>query len=151
MTGSSGVVVMRRTVMRAVGALAVLGLALVGCSDDDGDAANGDVDVTLSNFKIAVEPGSVPAGTVTFRVVNEGPSVHEFVVFKTDLDPAELPTNADGDVEEGEDFEPLDEIEDIADGAEPSLELDLVAGSYVLVCNIPGHYRGGMRAGFTVT
>lgn len=147
---SSGVMVMRRMLVGSVGVLAVLSLGLAACSDDD-DEATGDVDVTLSDFTIAVEPGSVAAGTVTFEVTNDGPSVHEFVVFKTDLDPAELPTNAEGAVQEDEEFEPVDEIEDIPKGAEPSLELDLEAGSYVLVCNIPGHYRQGMRTGFTVT
>lgn len=151
MASSSGVMTMRRIVMGSVVVLALLSLGVAGCSDDDDDAAGGEVDVTLSNFKVVVEPASVPAGPVTFTVTNEGPSVHELVVFKTDIDPAELPTNANGAVEEGEELDPVDEIEGIANGAESSLELDLEAGSYVLVCNIPGHYRGGMRTAFTVT
>ena len=37
------------------------------------------------------------------------------------------------------------------DGATEELTVDLEAGSYVLVCNIPAHYRQGMSTPFTVT
>jgi uncharacterized cupredoxin-like copper-binding protein len=109
------------------------------------------VDVTLSDFEIALGASSAPAGEVTLNVRNEGPTVHEFVVFQTDLAPDELPTDDDGNVAEGEDFEPLDEIEDIAVDEEPTLTLDLEAGQYVLICNIPAHYAQGMAQAFTVT
>lgn len=139
--------------MRSVGALALLGLALAACNSDaeDDSASASDVEVTLTDFKIALSSTTAAAGKVTFDVTNDGPSVHEFVVFKTDLAPDELPTNADGDVEEGEDFDPLDEIEDIEKGANPTLEVDLDAGHYVFVCNIPSHYSSGMSAELTVS
>jgi uncharacterized cupredoxin-like copper-binding protein len=54
-------------------------------------------------------------------------------------------------VAEGDDFAPVDEIEDIEKGATPKLTIDLDAGSYVLICNVAGHYRQGMRTSFTVT
>jgi len=144
---------MRRMMVRSVGALAVLGLALAACGSDDEDdsASPSGVDVTLTDFKITLSSATAAAGKVTFDVTNDGPSVHEFVVFKTDLAPDELPTNADGDVEEGESFEPVDEIEDIEEGADPSLEVDLDAGHYVLVCNLPTHYGNGMSAELTVS
>jgi len=42
---------------------------------------------------------------------------HEFVVLKTDLDPADLPVDENGVVSEaGEGFEVIDEIEDIPTG-----------------------------------
>jgi uncharacterized cupredoxin-like copper-binding protein len=31
------------------------------------------------------------------------------------------------------------------------LALDLEAGPYVLICNVPGHYESGMHAAFEVT
>jgi uncharacterized cupredoxin-like copper-binding protein len=30
------------------------------------------------------------------------------------------------------------------------LTVDLAAGSYVLLCNLPGHYESGMRTAFDV-
>jgi uncharacterized cupredoxin-like copper-binding protein len=126
-------------------------LASGGCGDDDDDGGSGDVEVTLRDFEIDLDETSAPAGEVTFDVANEGPSVHEFVVFQTDLGVDELPTDDDGNVAEGDDFEPVDEIEDIAVDAEPSLTVDLEAGPYVLLCNVPGHYAEGMVTTFTVT
>jgi uncharacterized cupredoxin-like copper-binding protein len=108
--------------------------------------------VTLQDFKIRLDRTSAPAGKVSFDVENKGPSTHEFVVFKTDLAPDALPTDANGEVDEhGKGVETVDEIEDIEKGATPSLDVDLEAGTYVVICNLPAHYRQGMRAGFTAT
>ena len=45
---------------------------------------------------------------------------------------------------------PVDEIEDIAVGATPTLTVDLAAGHYVLLCNIETHYAQGMHADLDV-
>jgi hypothetical protein len=53
-------------------------------------------------------------------------------------------------------MEVVDEIEDIPVGDQPTLNVDLEAGSYVLICNIydeaeqEAHYSLGMRTAFTV-
>ena len=133
-------------------ALAVVGISLTqtACGDDGEDDGAGRIETTLSDFHIELEETSAPAGEVTFEVHNNGPSTHEFVVLQTDLAPDELTTDENGDVAEDE-LAPVDEIEDIEEGASPTLTVDLDAGSYVLICNIAGHYRQGMSAGFTVT
>lgn len=151
----------------------VLVLLLPACgNDDDGGAtdaaasettasAEAPVAVTLQEFAVSAEPASVPTGTVTFSVTNDGPDdVHEFVVISTDLEPTELPTDKDGAVvEDGKGMEVVDEIEDIPVGESQTLSVDLDAGSYVLICNIlqkepdgtlEAHYSVGMRTGFTV-
>lgn len=141
--------------MRKIAVLMALAtglIGLVGCGDDDegGEADEGAVDVTLSDFEIELGSDSAPAGEVTFKVDNKGPSVHEFVVFQTDLADDDLPVDDNGDVAESDEFAPVDEIEDIAVDANPELAVDLDAGSYVLICNIAGHYRQGMHTAFTV-
>ncbi len=142
---------MRSTWLSGLAAVTLVALGLGACGDDDeGEGAGATVDVTLRDFEIELGETSAPAGEVTFAVTNEGPSVHEFVVFQTDLASEDLPTDDDGNVAESEDFDPVDEIEDIEDGAEPTLTVDLEAGSYVVICNIPGHYANGMYAAFTV-
>lgn len=137
-----------RKIATALVAIAALSIGLTGCSDDD--KAEGTIDVTLSDFKIELSDTSAPAGEVTFKIDNKGPSLHEFVVFQSDLELDALPTDDTGDVVEDDEFAPLDEIEDIENGASPTLKLDLTAGNYVLICNVPAHFRQGMSASFTV-
>jgi uncharacterized cupredoxin-like copper-binding protein len=128
----------------------ILGLVLVttSCSGDD----DGGVGVTLADFTITADPDSASAGDVTFDVTNDAEQTHEFVVFQTDLAPDQLPTDEGGDVDEaGEGVELVDEIEDITAGSTQSLTVNLDTGSYVLICNLPGHYAQGMHTGFTVS
>jgi uncharacterized cupredoxin-like copper-binding protein len=118
----------------------------VGCGGDEGT-----VGVTEEDFTITPDETSAPAGDVTFDVQNDAEQTHEFVVFKSDLAPDALPTDDEGLVdEEGEGLELIDEIEDIEGGSSQSLTVNLDAGSYVLICNLPGHYAQGMHAEFTV-
>jgi uncharacterized cupredoxin-like copper-binding protein len=143
-------------------ALLVLGAAACGDDDDDDDGdigGNGgptDVAVTLQEFSVNPDTTSVPAGTVNFIVANIGPEdEHEMVVIRTDLDPGDLPTTADGSVDEaGAGIEIVDEIEQFPFGETRTLTLDLAAGNYVLICNVveedEAHYTFGMRVGFTV-
>lgn len=145
----------RRRAALFVAIVGALSLVAAGCS---GDGTT--VDVTVQEFAVIPASSSAPAGDVTFDVTNEGPDdTHEFVVFKTDLAPDALPTAEDGSVdEEGEGVELIDEIEDIAVGDTPTLNVSLDAGSYVFICNIVeeeggetiSHYQQGMRVAFTV-
>ena len=116
------------------------------------------IDVALQEWAVVPSQASAPAGEITFTVTNDGPAdIHEFVVLKTDLDPADLPTAEDGSVtESGEGIEVMDEIEDIPVGETMDLTVTLAAGKYVLLCNIDdatedeAHYQEGMRTAFTV-
>jgi uncharacterized cupredoxin-like copper-binding protein len=146
-------------------------LVLIGaaCSSDDGDegaspaagatGGGGPVQITLQEFAIATVPATAAAGSVSFDIENKGPDdAHEFVVFRTDLAPTELPTLANGSVdEEGEGLELIDEVEEIEPGDSGNLTVDLDAGAYVFICNIydkkehEAHYEEGMRTAFTVS
>jgi uncharacterized cupredoxin-like copper-binding protein len=125
-------------------------LGLVSCS---GDGAGPRVE--LSEFSVNVDPATADSGEITFSVENVGGVTHEFVIVRTDLGAADLPTVEDGSVdEEGEGIEPVDEIEDIVAGDSGELTVDLDAGNYVLFCNVVDgtqvHYREGMYTSFTV-
>ena len=141
-----------------VPAAALLLLAGAGCSsnnDPSGSASSmpttGDVNSVEKDFSIALDTSTASAGALSFAVHNEGPAVHEFVVFKTDLAEDALPTSDDGTVdEEGEGVQHVDEIEDIAAGSTTSLDVNLDAGKYVLICNLPEHYAQGMHASLTI-
>ena len=139
----------------AVSMVVGLALAAASCGDDDGGdgaAADGTVSATLADYSITLDQDSAPAGDVTFEVANEAEQIHEFVVLQTDLAADALPTDDAGDVNEAGDpgIVLVDEIEDIEGGATPTLPVTLDAGSYVLICNLPGHYAEGMHTGFTV-
>src|SRR6266536_1904991 len=146
---------MKRFRARWLLAAAVVALAL-GASSCGGGGNS--VVATLSNFKIDLDKGSASSGEVTFNIKNDGPSVHEFVVLKTDIAPDQLPTTQENGVtiadEEAPGIEPIDEVEDIASGASADLKVNLQPGNYVLICNIPkdgGHYIQGMHTAFTVS
>ncbi len=104
------------------------------------------------DFKISLDATSAPAGSTTFTVSNQGPSEHEFLVFKTDLAPTDLPLNSEGNVdEEGAGVTRVDGIGGIGTGCTSALSLNMDAGNYVLICNNPGHYQAGMRVAFTAS
>jgi uncharacterized cupredoxin-like copper-binding protein len=135
---------------------AAVALAFVAGSCGGG---GGTVSVTLQEFSVGTDPTTIDAGEVDFEATNEGPDdIHEFVVFKTDLGPADLPVDENGAVvEDGEGIELIGEIEDVGVGDTKSVTLDLEAGDYVFICNIwdedeqEAHYQEGMRTTFTVS
>jgi uncharacterized cupredoxin-like copper-binding protein len=110
------------------------------------------VNVFLEDFTLRRDVDVVPAGTVRFRILNQGPTTHELSVIRTDRAPDKLPLQRDGltinEDAPGMDF--LDEAEGLDIGDRRTLALRLAAGNYVLYCNLEGHYLGGMHAAFTV-
>jgi uncharacterized cupredoxin-like copper-binding protein len=147
---------MRRFGFGSFVAAVIVGVVAAGCSSPAAAsdapsvpaAAGGSVAVQLSEWKVVAAPATAPAGSVTFAVTNTGTMIHEFVVVKTDLKGDAL-TVVDHKIDESV-LTPVDEIEDIAVAATPSLTVDLAAGHYVLLCNIETHYEQGMHADFDV-
>ena len=45
----------------------------------------------------------------------------------------------------------FDSGDNVAVGTTKLFHAALAAGNYVLVCNLPGHYKAGMHTAFTVT
>ena len=113
-------------------------------------AGSATVDVALaktSTFSLEPSVKTVPSGQVTFNVTNDGTMVHEMVVVKTDQTPQQL-MQKDGTADESTS---IGEAADIPGGGSKSVTLTLPPGKYILLCNLPGHYKGGMYATFTVT
>jgi uncharacterized cupredoxin-like copper-binding protein len=110
------------------------------------------LDVRLDDFHVRRDAAVVPAGTVSFRILNQGPTTHELIVVRTDRSPDKLPLQGDGLTvdEEGPGVHFLDEAEGLDIDDRQTLVLDLAAGNYVLYCNLEGHYLGGMYAALTV-
>jgi uncharacterized cupredoxin-like copper-binding protein len=139
--------------------IAILGLLVAACGPaaTATPAAPTAVEVTLQEWSITPSVATVKAGSVTFTAKNSGPTdQHEMVVIKTELGLLDLPTGADGKVdEEGAGVEAIGEIEEIAVGATGTVTLNLAAGRYLLICNVvdadgDAHYGKGMTTEFTV-
>jgi uncharacterized cupredoxin-like copper-binding protein len=108
-------------------------------------ATPGKIGVSMKEFSINPTGTQAPTGRVTFNVRNNGAVPHEFVVLRTDKPAGSLLKGAEAD-EAGN----VGEIGDIQPGAGKTLALKLKAGHYALICNLPGHYRAGQHADFTV-
>ncbi|MBE2319701.1 hypothetical protein DVA67_027275 [Solirubrobacter sp. CPCC 204708] len=123
-----------------VGALA---LSLVPVSSA---LAGGTVKVTMDEFTLKSSPKSVSAGKVVFDARNDGADRHELVVLRTSTAASKLPQSGGRASEKGR----VGDTGVFAGGKSKKLTVTLKKGHYVLVCNLPGHYAGGMRADFTV-
>jgi uncharacterized cupredoxin-like copper-binding protein len=88
------------------------------------------VDVAETEFKIQLPKTTLPAGSYTFDVENDGKIEHDLVV-------------KGGGVN---DKTPL-----IAAGESGLLKVDLKPGTYDLYCSVPGHKQAGMDLKLTVT
>jgi uncharacterized cupredoxin-like copper-binding protein len=110
------------------------------------------VNVRLEDFRVRLDAAVVPAGTVRFRILGQGPTRHEFIVVRTDRAPDKLPLQRDGLTvnEDAPGIELIDEAAGLDIDDRQTLVLELAAGNYVMYCNLEGHYLGGMHAALTV-
>jgi hypothetical protein len=116
-------------------------------------------DVTAVDYGFEGVPESVPAGTVSFSLTNDGTEDHEMVLFR----------KADGETRPIEELLALDEAEAeeamtfttvgfASPGATGYVATDLEAGQYAMVCFIPvggaedgpPHFTEGMVSEFEV-
>ena len=96
-------------------------------SASSGGGASTTINTTEKDFAIALDNASVPTGSVTFKISNQGPSPHNITI-------KELNKTSDTyDAGKGGDF-----------------KVDLPAGTYTVICNIPGHEQLGMHVMLTV-
>jgi uncharacterized cupredoxin-like copper-binding protein len=110
------------------------------------------VNVRLEDFRIRADAAIVPAGTVSLRIFNQGPTSHEVNVVRTDLVPDKLPLQKDGLTvdDEADGMKPVDDVGGLDIDDRKTMVLRLAQGHYVLYCNLEGHYLGGMYAALTV-
>ncbi|MBM3138820.1 MAG: hypothetical protein FJZ92_01070 [Chloroflexi bacterium] len=107
----------------------------------------GALPVEMGEFFVKAPP-SPAAGKIAFAVKNAGAIVHNFRLIKSDLAPNALPV-AGGVVDEKR-VEVVAKIDELTAGQTKSIQADVTAGKYVLICNIAGHYQLGMTVGLTV-
>lgn len=124
-------------------------LTLAACSATPAASASPTtITGTLTEFKIALDATSAPAGNVIFNVTNSGTIVHEFVILKTETLAKDLPLAGDS-VDEGA-YNAIGEVEETDPGGSGTFSATLAAGHYAIICNIPSHVSQGMVIDFTV-
>jgi uncharacterized cupredoxin-like copper-binding protein len=129
-------------------------LALTASGCGSGAAASSHsavVNVRENDFRIHVRPARIAAGRVRLIVHNRGPADHELILVRAGH--ARLPLRADGLTvdEEGLERVTVATFEPAAPPAARSVSVRLRKGTYVLFCNMAGHYMGGMRAFLVVS
>jgi len=103
-------------------------------------------------MSIRVDQSTVKAGKVTFDVTNWSRSaLHEMIIIAVDNPTAALPYDYSQARIPEDQVKMLGEVSDLQPSGSKSLEVELAAGSYLLICNLPGHYAAGMAVPFTVT
>ncbi len=138
--------------LTALTAALAASLTLAACGGDDdkdssgssGASSGGGTEYKLAEYSID-GPATLKAGKVSITAKNDGHIEHELVILKTDKKADALGSGAEVP-EDGA----VGEIEDLGAGKSESKDFDLQPGHYALICNIAGHYAGGMHADLTV-
>ena len=88
------------------------------------------IEIKLSEWSIDPKDLTVPAGKVTFHVTDGGKFTHDFAVMSNGTEIARS--------------------DKIGGGADTTFTVDLQAGTYQTLCDIPGHKAQGMQGTLTV-
>lgn len=101
---------------------------------------------------IKLDHASMPAGQITFHVVNSAMNTpHEMVLVKADSPDAKLAVDAATNRVNEKALTSEGEVGGLKAGQSGDLSVKLEPGNYMLICNVKGHYAAGMHIAFTVT
>jgi len=101
---------------------------------------------------LKLEPASVKAGATTFIVTNAAVSEeHEMIVVRLKSPDQQIPLNTSKHRVDEAKLKSLGEVSDLKPGASGEMTAKLKAGTYLVFCNLKGHYEAGMAAKLTVT
>jgi len=126
----------------------VAGLVLSSCAAPETLPPDVQLIVDMKEYSITLNAPTLKAGVVKIGIRNAGTMVHDFELIKTDLPFDKLPV--DGGSAKAKDDGLVRQLQNIAPNRVTTLEVSLAAGSYVIICNVAGHYQLGMRAALKV-
>ena len=106
----------------------------------------------MGMMSIRVDHPTVKAGPVHFAVINWSRAmVHEMLVVAVENPNAPLPYDYGANKVPEEQIKSLGEVDKLEANGSASLDLTLSPGTYLIFCNVEGHYASGMLATLTVT
>lgn len=107
-------------------------------------------DMSKATMNVVADKTQVKAGDVTFNVTNNSKDlIHEMLV--APADPAKPLPFVDKDFRVDEEAaKDLGEVSELDPGKSGSLTITLAPGTYILFCNVAGHYMSGMWTLITV-
>lgn len=115
----------------------------------------GKMDMSMASMGmmgITLDQQTVAAGKVTFDVTNDSKDIiHEMMVSPVPPGLTELPYIIDENRVDEEKAGHLGEVSELDPGKGGTLTVDLTPGTYIVYCNIPGHFIDGMWTLLTVT
>ena len=101
--------------------------------------------MSMAGMGITIDRAKVPAGKVTFDVLNASNDViHEMLVSPISGQDVTLPYIANENRVDEEGSGDLGEVSELDPGHSGSLTIELKPGYYALFCNVPGHFTDGM-------
>lgn len=114
-------------------------------------SAAGALTIVLTEWKVAAA-STLKAGPAVFTITNAGTIPHELLIFKSDLAPTAYPTDSAGTIdEEGTGVTLVSDGDNLDPAGSQPRSVDLKAGTYLFVCNIPTHFKQGMYIVVTVS
>ena len=109
-------------------------------------------DMTMVTMGITLDTTTVAAGEVTFEAVNASKDIIHEMILAPVMDQAKSLPYVVADMKVDEDAAGhLGEVSELDPGKSGALTVTLKPGTYILFCNIPGHYAMGMWTLLTVT
>lgn len=100
---------------------------------------------------ITTDVASVKAGKIAFDVTNGSKNlVHEMLVVKVDTFDDVLPYDAQEAKVYEDKVNDFGEVSELEPGQSGNLTVNLKPGNYLLLCNIPGHYKMKMYSKLVV-
>lgn len=128
------------TAMDTVDAHAPMGMAMQG------------VDMSMATMGITLDAQVIPAGDVVFQVLNDSGEFYHEMVISAVSDPASaLPYLAEDRRVDEDAAGIIAEQGELKPHASGVLRTTLTPGTYILYCNISGHYAMGMWTLLSVT
>ncbi|MGH7043142.1 MAG: hypothetical protein ACREFY_13575 [Acetobacteraceae bacterium] len=104
----------------------------------------------VHRMELLASPSHVPAGVTIFHVENLSKDlVHETLVIRPPAS-GRLPYDAKDKRLIESRVDKVGDSGDLKPGTATTMKVALKPGKYLLICNEPGHYKGGMHAWLTV-
>ncbi len=128
------------TSMDMMDTLVPMGMAMTGAK------------MEMATMGITASMAEFPAGEVTFKVINDSQEFYHSMVISRVEDPAkELPYLLDKMMVDEDAAGRIAQVSELKPHASGAVTVEMVPGTYILYCNIGGHYMMGMWTLVTVT